>query len=243
MAAVFYKILFTVELQHESAPGTPCTSFGLEPTYMCRKVLRNHRMEYRSEPGKLTVYYSGDIVIENEDPLETKLVPNVELPDDTEFVFIVTLLERDIINKTVIPDEFDIAVTDTEIAIPQKFIVNSIPALKFDGTADTSPIETFNVFNSNDQLILNSTVPIDDDGVYNCTADLRTRGPGIYFFGLEGDDSLTRAYYVDTLAETNGHYGILRLVKGNTWVLPDELQPVPDMPDYNVFTYTFIKTP
>ncbi|MCD6063153.1 MAG: hypothetical protein K0R82_1064, partial [Flavipsychrobacter sp.] len=170
MGAVFYKVLFTVELQHESKPGKLCTAFGLEPTEMCRKVLRNYRMDYRSEPGKLTVYYSGNIVIENEEPLESKIFPTPELPDDTEFVFIVTLLERNIINDTVIPDETLVAVTDTEVAIPQRFITTPVVSLMFGQTGETSQYEAFQVFNNEDQLIFQSRISVDDDGIYSCTA-------------------------------------------------------------------------
>ncbi len=243
MRAVFYKVLFTLELQHQLAPGKTCTAFGLEPTAACRKVLRDYRMEYRAGPGKLTVYYSGNVVVENEDPLESKIVPHDVLPDDTEFVFIVTLLERDIINKTVIPDSATIAVTDKKVAIPQSFITTSVVSLRVEETANTKEYEIFKVLNSEDQVISQAVVAVDDDGFYNCSADLRSRPSGIYSFALEGDNSLTQKLYVDTNTETSGHYGIIRLVKDNTWLMPDQMQPIPAMPDYNIFNYTFIKTP
>lgn len=243
MGAVFYKKLFEVGLSHQSTPGKLCTAFGLEPTEACRKTMQNYRLEYRTEPGRITVYHSGKVVVVNPNPLQSKIVPVATLPDDTEFVFVVTLLDRFIINKTIVPAKGSVSVTDKKEAIPQPFIKTAVVAIQFAASGSTKQYERFKVLNSINELVSETMIPKNEDGFYDCTADLSSRPSGIYTFGLEGDNNLEEKFYVDREGETSGHYGILRIVKDNTWLSPDQLMPVPVMPDYNVFNYTFIKTP
>lgn len=241
MASIFYKKLFEIQLYHESMPDVLSADIGLEPTIECQKLLRDHRMVYRAEPGVLMVYYSGDVASDENDETVKTLQPFTGVADGTAFTFIVKLINPSIIRRTKIPGADDITVTDKNKAIPWHFIKPGIVSLQFAETAQTTANELFTIKNESNSKIYEAYINRDDDGICHCTADLSLASPGILSFAIASDNSLIQKYYVDTTGELSGNYGFLRIVKDNTWKMPDAVSPPPAMPDYDIFQYTFEK--
>lgn len=241
MAAIFYKKLFEIQLYHESTPGILSADFGLEPTMVCHKLLRDYHMVHKTEPGKLTVYYSGDVVTdENDEEIQT-LQPSSVPADGTAFTFIIKILNPAIARNTKIPGATDVNVTDKNKAIPWHFIKQGIVSLQFPETGQTSANELFMVKNESNNTVYQTYIQRNDDGICNCTADLSLTEPGIVSFALASDNTLTQKYYIDSIGELSGNYGFFRVVKDNTWKMPDAISPPPAMPDYDIFQYTFEK--
>jgi hypothetical protein len=241
MAAIFYKKLFEIQLYHESTPGIISADFGLEPTMACQRLLRDYHMVYRTEPGKLTVYYSGDVVIDEDDENIQTLQASSVPANGTAFTFIAKILNPAIARNTKISGETDLSVTDKSKAIPWRFVKPGLVSLQFPETAQTKANELFIVKNENNDTIYQTYIQRNGDGICNCTADLTLTEPGILSFAIASDNTLTRKYYVDTNGELSGNYGFFRVVKDNTWKMPDAISPPPAMPDYNIFQYTFEK--
>lgn len=241
MATVFYKKYFEVRLFHQSAPAKLCAAFALKPTKACEQLLKNYGMVWRAAAGKITVFYKGLLQPDGAPP-NKKISPFPAIvPEGTEFLFVVLLLDQNIMQQTSVPGEADIAATDKNKAIPASFIKTAALSLRIQATVTTRPYETFQVFTHDEKKVQQALVKKSEDGFYTCSADLSLLPPNVYSFTLESDNSVRRKFYVDTPGEMFGQYGFLRLVKDGTWLLPDKIVPAPALPDYNVINYTFQK--
>ena len=243
MIVSFYKEYFEVELRHASAPGEICASFSLTPSVKCRSNFQNFRMTYRKSPGEIMVFYSGKEIPGDPGPPKKppKLDPFPEIPPGTEFLFIVSADNKEILKITKMPTEPDINVEDLQKVIPWTFIMPAVFSSTFDHTASTKLYEPLIVKAESGEVVYQSTIKkagsADDTtpGAYICSVDLSLSEPGIYSLNLGTGE---KKYYVDTTNEIAGNYGFIRFIKDTTWKKPTVLEfgiPV----DYNQFLYTF----
>ncbi len=237
MRLLFYKEYFEVQLSHALAAGEICTSFTLTPTGKCLKNFQNFKMIFNQSAGMITVSYSGTETSDH----SNILVPAPEVPEGTEFLFIVSATDHNILKSTKLPQEPDIHVDDLKKFIPWQFIRPAVFSHTFNNTASSSAHELFSVETEAGVPVYHDTVKRDTEagGVYACSADLRFADPGIYNCKL---GVAAKKFYVDTTSEITGHYGFIRIKKDGTWLKPTSLTSTGAV-DYNLFKYTFDKLP
>ncbi len=241
MRSTFYKKYFEIQLYHQYKPEVICESFGITPGEACLRYLQDHNMGYKAEPGKILIYYSGKEVLglTSSPPLRAmELIPPDPVPDGTQFIFLISVLDPDIINHVVVPDAIDFTYysppgnnysppyTDEPAPIPRLFIKPYIVSLQFPEVASMAHVEDVlrvsKLSISSIHGIMVSTeimsLPVfrnDLSGNFNCSVDMSLQENGEYTFKLDGDSGslYEQQFYVDVTGETKGMYGIFRLIK------------------------------
>ena len=270
---VLYKKYFEIQLYHASYPGHICEGFELTPTAACLKMMNDNGMGYKSWPGTILVYFSGTEVvgpavtalisppISPLSPPDKAMLPSsayllpddagyaYPVPDGTEFTFIISYRDTNVVNYITIPDTLDLRYysppgnnfaspppyDDQPTPIPWTLIKPAMVSLQFPAAAVSPPVDTLNVSRllstslNNGYIapteITSLTVYQNDQyGNINCYVDMSLQPGGCYIFQLASDISGTYAqqYYVDVIGETAGCYGIFRLIKDYQLVSPPD---------------------
>ena len=235
----YYRQYFSIQLNHEIAPGTICKAFTLQPDLKTAKLFLDKKMKYKAEPGKITMFYSGDADPANVPPFNNdQMIPFPGVDNGIEFMFIINVANREIIKKTLVPSAstnptFDIKKTGQ--AVPWSYIKPSVFNKVFDKTVSSKMFDQFNVKDAQGKIVITSDVRKNNDGNFQCSVDMSLYDSGFYSIELGTGKEV---FYLDSMSEMANKYGFIRVVKDNTW---DEPKGIYDKTEYNISNYEFPK--
>lgn len=233
----YYRQFFTVQLTHNTFPGIACDAFALEPDIKTKQLLLDKKMRYKQEPGKVTIYYSGEADPTNVPPIiDDKMIPYTGIDNNTEFMFIIKVVNAELIKRIAVPSPtttpaFNFKTLAT--AVPWHYVKQSVFTVLFKASVSAKVFETFVVKDIKGKTVITGDVRKNNQGQFQCSADMSLCTPGFYSMEI---GTGKEHFYLDTHSEMADKYGFIRVVKDNTWAMPKGIY---DAAKYNVFTYEF----